>query len=93
MKTLIVIATLTATAIACPKGYEAFKGDCVADIQPETAPPIKPSDEKPPRSGYPAWQQADVKVIDEPSKVQEDTQMDQERVQADSQGKKAAGLR
>lgn len=61
---------------------------CACDLKPaETAPVVKPSDEKPPRTGLTA-QDADMPG----NLIYKDAQMDQEKQEADHAGKKAAGL-
>ncbi len=51
------------------------------------------SDEKPPRSGMPSWQNPNVHVLELPSLAADDANQDKARDQADVQGKKRAGLK
>lgn len=51
-------------AVVCPTGYSEWKNGCAADLKPESAASVKPSDELPSRHPQPAWQRGEVKVIE-----------------------------
>jgi hypothetical protein len=51
------------------------------------------SDEKPPSDKMPSYQREGITVIDAPNMAAEDTKADQEKIQADAQGKKSAGIK
>lgn len=94
MKLWIGVLLLAPTvAVACPTGMSEWNKECVVDIQPEIAPSVKPSDEKPPDDKMPSYQRADVKVIDVPSTATDDIKLDQEKAAADAEGKRAAGIK
>ncbi len=89
----LVLATATALfAQECGTGCVMVGGVCACDQVPETAPPVKPSDEKPPRSGMPSYQADGVHAVDAPSLIYNDAKQDQERADAETAGKHAAGL-
>src|ERR1700758_3214130 len=79
---------------ACPDGWVEWEGHCAAIPQPEaqSVKEFQPSNEKPPRHPEPPWQRGDV-IADMPqSLASQDAKLDQERAEADAQGKKAAGV-
>lgn len=92
---LVVLAVLpvSAEALNCGKGSYEYRGGCVLDIQPNIAPPVQPSEELPPSDKMPSYQREGVKLVDAPSTAAEDERMDQEKIEATKQGKKAAGIR
>jgi hypothetical protein len=93
MKTLTVaLLCLASVAYPCPKGSEPYQDTCVYDIQPETAPPVKPSEEKPPKDKMPSYEREGVHVLMPQSLVEEDRKQDEDKSNADAQGKRAAGL-
>lgn len=61
----VVLSSMQITwAVVCPTGYSEWKNGCTADLKPESAVSVKPSDEKPTRHPQPAWQRGEVKVIE-----------------------------
>lgn len=81
--------------LACDTGCFEYEGNCACDQKPEQLKPseeIKPSDEVPPRSGMPAYQAENIKADMSSSVAAQDAKADQEKQEADLQGKKAAGL-
>ena len=93
MKTMLIVLLLGTSAMACDKGCSEYEGVCACDIAPaETAVSVKPSDEKPPRSGMPAWQDPSIHAMTPPSLVSDDEKQDLERMNAMAAGKKAAGI-
>jgi hypothetical protein len=92
MKWFIVLLAVPVSAVACPKGSFEYNGECAVDIQPITAEAVKPSDEKPPSDKMPSYQREGIKVIDAPNMAFEDAKADQDKRDADLDGKKAAGI-
>ncbi len=89
--TCIIVAS-NATA-SCNKGCSEYHGNCACDEKPYQAIPVAPSsDEAPPRSGMPSWQDPSVKADMPQSNAFEDMKMDLEKAEADAQGKRAAGI-
>lgn len=80
--------------LACDPGCEEHYGVCACDQKPvaDTTPPIQPSDEEPPKDKMPSYQREGVKADMPESLSAQDAKADMERAQADSEGKKAAGL-
>lgn len=62
--TIAVVISSMQVVWACPKNSVEWKGNCAIEIKPESAPSVKPSDEKPPRSGMPSWQDPRIHVIE-----------------------------
>lgn len=95
MKWLLVVllASITTASLACPKGASEWNGGCVYDLQPQLAEPVKPSDEVPPSNKMPSYQRADVNLVDAPNCAKEDERMDQEKKDADAEGKRRAKLK
>lgn len=93
MKWIVVLLSVPTLAMACNKGEYEYRGDCIVDIQPITAPPVQPSDEKVPDDKMPSYQRPDVTVINAPNTATEDERMDREKIEADKQGKLSAGIK
>lgn len=89
---LLALLLIPGVAMACPKGQSEWQNGCVVDIAPEIAAPVKPSDEKPPEDKMPSWQREGIVQINCPSKSDQDTDDDKAKLEADAQGKKAAGI-
>ncbi len=79
--------------MACPKGSYEYRGSCEYDIRPEIAQPVQPSAEKPPSEKMPSWQRAGVVIATVSSMADVDNKLDQDKRDAETDGKKAAGLR
>lgn len=94
MKTLALLLLLSGSvwAVKCPQGMSEWKGECTYDLVPELAKPVQPSDEKPPKSGMPSYQAPDVSLAKVTNTAAEDERLDQEKRDADAEGKRAAGL-
>jgi hypothetical protein len=92
IKKLAVLMFMAQIAGACPSGSIEWEGTCSKDIQPEIAPSVQPSDEKPPKSGMPSYQAEGVNAVMPPSCAAEDAKQDQAKAEAEAQGKRAAGL-
>ena len=90
---ILLTFLLSSNAGACDSGCTPYQGTCACDQKPEPAPSVKPSDEKPPRSGMPSYQDPSVKATTPSNLTVQDMKWDQERTDADTQGKKAAGIR
>ena len=94
MKWFIVLCLLSTSVLACDKGCEPYaKGLCACEGTPEASVSVKPSDEKPPDDKLPSYEREGVKALTPPSLVTEDAKLDQEKADADKQGKKAAGIK
>jgi hypothetical protein len=96
MKTAIVVLLfLPAIAgAACKKGFVPtdVPGVCQEGFSSQTNPAWV-SDEKPPSDKMPSYQREGIKVIDVPSTMHDDAMADQEKRDAEDQGKKAAGIK
>ena len=93
MKTLMLLLLAVPVMAVCPKNCEEHYGSCACEQPPvEYAIPVKPSDEKPPRSQIPAWQSGEVKADTPASTAAQDFKADQEKIDASVEGRKAAGL-
>jgi len=89
----ILIVDLVAVAVVCGKGQYVYRNECIDDIQPEIAQPVKPSDEKPPTDKMPSYQREGVTVVDAPNMAFEDSKADAEKRQAEADGKQMAGIK
>ena len=89
-----VVALFAVVAMGCPDGFTAYGKDvCVQDLKPEAAPDVyKVDDAKPPTDKMPSYQREGIVADMPPSCAAQDAKMDQERDQADKQGKKNAGI-
>ncbi len=96
MKTAIVILLfLPAVAgAACKKGFAPtdVPGVCQEGFS-STPNPAWVSDEKPPSDKMPSYQREGVVVIDAPSTTRADAVADEDKRDAEAQGKKAAGIK
>jgi|SRR6266850_2337763 len=94
MKTVILVVMLSVPLVACPKGMVDYEGNCADMPSPDTttlAPMIGTmSDEKPPKDKMPSYERDGIKADTPPSLASDDAKQDQEKAQADAQGKKAA---
>lgn len=90
---VFLLTFLTVVMFACDKGCFPFKGECACDIQPQTAPPVKPSDEKPPDDKMPSYQREGVLIVDAQNMTFDDEKIDQEKRDAEAEGKKNAGIK
>ncbi len=88
MKWIIVMSL----AVVCAPGSYQYKDGCVVDIQPEIAQPVKPSDEKPPSDKMPSYQREGIAIVDAPNMGYVDAQADQNKRDAETEGKKTAGI-
>ncbi len=79
-------------AMTCEKGCYVYEGVCACDQSPETAQPVKPSDEKPPKDKMPSYQREGV-VVDMPkSQSTEEEDAARRREDAKFLGKRAARI-
>lgn len=90
---LLLLLPVSASAVDCPKGSSEWNGGCVVDIAPEVAPPVQPSDEKPPSDKMPSYEREGANVIDAPNMGDADAKADQDKRDAEAQGKHSAGLK
>lgn len=79
---------------ACQKGFKPtdVAGVCVEVDQNEVNPSWV-SSEKPPKSGMPSWQAAGTVLVNAPSMADSDAKADAEKVNADKEGKRTAGIK
>lgn len=80
---------------ACRSGCFDYRGTCTCEIQPNKADEkdfVKPSDEKPPKNVQPCWQTGLCTVVDAPNMASEDAKWDAEKLAADREGKRSAGI-
>lgn len=90
----IAVALLASNAIACGTGCYEYNGACACDQTPSISGNVyvKPSDEKPPKSGMPSWQDPGVKADLPQNLIYQDAKLDREKSEADAEGKRAAGI-
>jgi len=98
MNALRVATALIATSAslnACDKGcYDLKNGICACDQTPQfSTETVIPSAEKPRRNGIPSWQSGEIKADMPNSLTDQDAKSDADRINADSDGKKAAGIK
>lgn len=90
---LLAVALVASEAAACDKGCVDYEGTCACDAPAEKAPSIQAvSDEKPPEEKMPSYQRDGVHADMPPSTAAQDALSDEQKSQASSEGKKAAGL-
>lgn len=93
MKTLILMFIASLASATCPAGTVADSGACRYLNEASAEDNAKwVSDEKPPKHPEPAWQRGEVKAIAAPSALAEDLRSDEEKANADREGKMAAGV-
>jgi hypothetical protein len=95
---LVLILILSLNVFSCPAGTIQGPGYCAAEPSPtqETHAELSPyivSDEKPSRHPEPAYQRGEVNAVTPPSLAAQDAKEDQERAEAEAQGKKTAGIK
>lgn len=94
MTMVIAVLLVAANAVACQPGCYSYQGICACDQVAEKAvQTFQPSNEKPPKSGMPSYQAENIKAEMPASMAGQDAKLDQEKADADVQGKKLAGLR
>jgi hypothetical protein len=93
MKWIVLTLLVPGVALAvCSKGQSEWRGECVVDLVPLGAPAVKPSDEVPPSDKMPSYQREGIQVVDAPNMATEDERLDREKIEAEKDGKKAAGI-
>lgn len=92
--TVLLVSLLVSVVEACKPGYKStdVPGVCVEINQTETNPSWV-SNEKPPKDKMPSWQREGITVIDAPAMTTADEKEDLDKLNADKEGKRAAGLR
>ena len=88
-----VAGLLSGAAYGCPDGCVPYEGLCACDQVAQQPPMVKASDEKPPKSGMPAYQAAGVHPDMPKSLMDQDAKWDEENRAADAEGKAAAGIK
>jgi len=82
------------SVLACQVGYVPSDTPGVCVERPnEATNPAWVSDEKPPEDKMPSYQREGVTVVDAPSMADQDAKADREKIEADQQGKKSAGIK
>lgn len=86
MWALIVVALVASNAVACGTGCFDYNGSCACDQKPAVAQEsyAVPSDEKPPRSRMPSYQDPSVKVDSPASLIAQDEKADEAKMGAAS---------
>lgn len=84
----LLLLVAPAVAMECGTGCYEYNHTCACEEKPESTPSVKPSDEKPPRSGR---QEVSDGAMPQ-SLIYQDAKQDQDRQQADAAGKRAAGI-
>lgn len=95
MKTIALLLLLSSVAIACDKGCTEWEGICACDAPKASSqePEINyASDEKPSKHPEPAYQRGEVNIVEAENMGTQDMKIDQEKAQADLDGKKAAKI-
>lgn len=95
MKSLVIVALLSSVAVAapCPSNCTEWEGNCACDVAPFKAESVNvASDEKPRKEQQRQWETGEIKADMPVSLIHADAKLDADKVQADSEGKKAAGL-
>jgi hypothetical protein len=67
---IVLLSASSVFAVTCPKGSSEWQGGCVVDIAPEVAPPVQPSDEKPPTDKMPSYEREGANVVTAPPGVE-----------------------
>ena len=96
MKLITVLLFVSSLAVAaCPPHTVEYNGGCYVDLPAEkdTTPSVQPLDEKPPSDKMPSYQRVGINALTPPSLAAQDARDDEEKSQADTQGKKSAGLK
>jgi len=89
---LMFVASAT-SAITCPSNCTEWKGNCACEAKQEAIPSVKPSDELPRKEQQLCWQTGECSVVNVPNLAAEDLAMDKAKADADSEGKRAAGIK
>lgn len=92
---VVILLFVSSLAMACPKGTEPWEGGCASMPSPDEsalAPVVAISTEKAPSDKMPSYERAGVKAAMPPSCASQDAKADQEKADADKQGKHAAGV-
>lgn len=94
MKILAVLFLFPAVAWSCQQGYVPSDTPGVCVEKPiDTTNPTWVSDEKPPSDKMPSYQREGVTVINAPNMADEDAKSDRDKIDANAEGRKSAGLK
>jgi hypothetical protein len=90
----VVLLLMPLSAVACQKGYvpSDTPGVCVEQSAEQTNPQWV-SSEAPPSDKMPSYQREGITIINAPSMAEADAKMDREKAEADSEGKRNAGIK
>ena len=89
---VIVSCIFIKLAHGCEQGCEEHAGVCACMGEPEIAPSVAPSDEKPHHSQIREWEDGGVVASTQASLAADDAKQDREKAEADHAGKKLAGI-
>lgn len=100
MKWMIPLLFASTVALAdrlpptCKQGYKQTDvyGVCI-EINQDEVNPMWVSDEPPPQEKMPSYQREGVTIVNAPNMAAEDERMDKERLDAEQEGRKRAGIR
>lgn len=93
MFAVLGIAIIPPSVGACGKGCEEFEGVCACDQAPFKAESVNnASDEKPRKEQIREWESGDVKADMPQNLIASDAKQDTDRMQADADGKRSAGI-
>jgi hypothetical protein len=86
---MLLILLSAVPAMACDKNCEPHGDVCACEQAPDYGPTVKPSDERPPNHGG----VKEPVMVDMPQNLSDqDRLQDKEIINADAEGKKAAGI-
>lgn len=93
MKWFVLLLVPTVAVASCREGYVPtdVQGVCQASVSKTNPDWIV--DEQPPSDKMPSWQREGVTVINAPNLEIEDRKMDQEKIDAEAEGKRRAGIK
>ncbi len=95
-KLLIVILLTSPVVLACEKGCVEYQGNCACDAPANKAETVTDasviSDEKPPQDKMPSYQREGIHADMPTSTAAQDAIVDAQKLQANGEGKKAAGI-
>ena len=89
---VLLLCSAPVFAITCERGCSPFNDVCACDVQPELPYVVQPSSEKPPKDKMPSYQREGVIIIDEVNLSTTDAHADQEKAEANEEGRRAARI-
>ena len=89
---VLILCVISSPVFSCGAGCYEYEGNCACDVPAQSGPSVAGSDEEPRRQHAPAYTSGEV-IADMPlSLIYQDAKLDQDRVDADQEGKLAAGI-